>query len=138
MDEKYFQTPQDASRNLHFLGLLWNDLILRLGKLREDDNRNWSFREVAKHLAKRNAFAIRAEVAGPVIAKYIDATKTLEIHRNRAVAHLTKQGLSDLRPISEVTELVRQAVEIADLLHGEVNSYMIDGVDLRRSVLGPK
>jgi hypothetical protein len=124
-------------RNIKFVQLLLNDIVLRLVKYRDDDNRNWSFREVAKYLSKRKAYAARATEASAAIAKFVQRTKRLEDFRNRAIAHLTKQGPVGVSLPPDVTDAIRLALDIVDTLSGERNQYTLGAISLREVVLGP-
>jgi len=123
-------------RNIKFLQLLLNDIVMRLGKFRDDDNRSWSFREVAKYLSKKKAYAARAAAATQAIATYAQKTKKIEDFRNRSIAHLTKQGPAGVSLPLDVMEAIRLAVAIVDTLAGERNRYILGTVSLRHAVLG--
>ena len=119
------------TRNLKVVALLVNDIIVRLGKFREDDNRNWSFREVSKALEKRASTASRAVAAGPAIKEFLQNSKRLEDYRNFTVAHLPKRGAAHLKPLTELYQLVTLAVKVVDILAGEKNQYKVGEVNLR-------
>lgn len=123
-------------RNLKILALLHNDIIVRLGKFREDDNRNWSFRQVAKYVGMTTTTADRAADATPLIKEFVQTSDLLKDYRNHAVAHLTKRGTSHLAPLTEINRLVALAIRVVDVLSGERNEYRVGEVDLRREVLG--
>ncbi len=123
-------------RSTKVVALLVNDIIVRLGKFREDDNRNWGFREVAKLLGKRTSTASHAVAAAPAIDEFMQGSKRLEDYRNLAVAHLPKRGAAHLHPLTELYRLVALAVRIVDTLAGEKNAYRFGEVDLRKEVMG--
>ena len=119
------------ARNLKVVTLLVNDIIVRLGKFREDDNRNWSFREVSKALAKSTVTDSRAVAVGPAIKEFLQNSKWLKDYRNLAVAHLPKRGAANLKPLTELYQLVTLAVKVVDILAGEKNQYKVGEVNLR-------
>lgn len=121
-------------RETKVTSLLVNDVIVRLGKFRDDDNRDWSFRQAAKALKKKSSMASRAALAEPLIEKFIEKSKRLEDYRNLVVAHLPKRGTGHLKPLTDLFDLVLLAVQVVDALSGEINVYRIEHIDLRREV----
>ena len=129
--QSYGDDPLANLRETKVMALLFNDVVLRLGKFRDDDNRTWSFRKAAKYLGKRVQSAPRAVAAKPLIAKFIERTKRLDDWRNLAIAHLPKRGASHLEPVTDLLIIVSLAVKIVDTLAGEENRYCVGTVDLR-------
>ena len=121
-------------RNTKMIALLVNDIVVRLGKFREEDNRNWSFREAAKALRKKTSSAGRAAAAEQPIQEFVQGSKKLEDYRNVAIAHLAKRGASHLKPLTELYQLVALAVNVVDILSGEKNEYRVGEVDLRSGI----
>lgn len=132
--QKYSDSTLENHRETKITALLVNDIVIRLGKFRDDDNRTWNFREVAKYLGKRVESASRSAVAKPFIDTFIQRTKHLAEIRNLAVAHLPKRGSNHLKPLTELRELIGLAVEIVDVLAGEECSYIIETIDLRAAI----
>ncbi|MCB9106563.1 MAG: hypothetical protein H6633_20305 [Anaerolineales bacterium] len=122
-------------RTLKFIELLIGDIILRLCKFRDNDSRSLSFEQAIKDLRKRSATKGRVEGLEPVIKKYKVTTQNIENHRNSYIAHLSKRDRTHLKPTSEIYEAIQLAVQIVDTLSGEQNSYSIEGIDLRKTVL---
>jgi len=88
--QNYGDSILENHREVKIASLLVNDIIVRLDKFRDDDNRNWSFREVAKYLGKRAESASRSDEAKPFIDIFIQRTKHLAEIRNL----LTRQSIT--------------------------------------------
>ena len=128
-------TTIENLRAIHILGLLHKDIIIRLCKLDEDDNRSWSFRQAYKKLRKRkDANLEKPEVEG-LLQRFRDLVRPLREHRDRYIAHLSTRDRADLLGGVQLPPAVRLAIELGDLLAGEVNSYKIEDFDLRADAL---
>src|SRR5205814_9173040 len=97
-------TTYENMRELKFVQLLINDLILGLCKLRDDNSNSFCFPQVLKMLRKRAASKDLVVNLEPEIKRYNLITHNLEIHRNTYIAHLAKRGTSHLKPPSGILE----------------------------------
>lgn len=128
--------PLKYLQMMKFVGLLTNDVILRLCKFRDDDSRSLSFKQVFKDLRKRSATSARAENLESMIKRYKSVTQNIENHRNTYIAHLSKRDRTHLKPPIEIIEAIHLSIEITDALSDSQNSYIIEGIDLRKTILG--
>ena len=123
-------------RELKVISLLSNDVILRLGKFRDDDNRSWSFTQAAKALRKKSSTSRLAAAAEPIIEEFLQCTKRLEDYRNLSVAHIAKRGAGHLQPLTDLYRIVGIAVRVVDELSGGKQLYTAFEINLREQVLG--
>jgi len=117
----------EALEMLVCIQTLTNDIILRLCKLDDDDNRNWSFREVLKKLRKRRVSTLVYKEAEKDLKRYRSIINDMKTHhRNVSIAHLAKSRPPQFKPAFKMKDAIRLAVKICDALHGEKVSYKID------------
>jgi len=134
------QKPElsDSSSNMEttwFIHLLYNDIIIRLCKFRDKDNRSWSFNQAHKKLRKRSTSNISANDLADKIQSYRKATVNIDNHRNIYIAHRSKRDREHLKP-PDLLSLIRMAVGIVDDLSEPRPSYRLLDIDLRVEVLG--
>ncbi len=122
-------------RNVKLCQLLINDVVMRLCKFRDDDNRNWGFREVEKYMLKRSQLIDRATQAREPIKRFLASTRNLEAYRSQAIAHLAKQGASGIKFSTDLRNAVGLAVAVVDALSGKTLQYSLLTVDLRHTIL---
>jgi len=128
------EQPQEPTSTLEglkttkFLSLLTDDIVLRLCKLRDKDPRAVSFESAAKRLG-------RIPLLAQPLEDYRKLTDSLKEHRDKRIAH-REQCRPQLEPLVQLLEAVRLAARIVDLLQGQHNTYAVEGLNLRREVLG--
>jgi len=124
--------PVSNLRSMKIIQLLHNDIILRLCKFRDKDPRSLSFDQLLKQEKKSNDNSnSKLKTLTDRVKKYRDLTKNIENHRESYVAHLSKRGNEHLKPLAELQEAIKLALELTDDFWGEENQYKIEGVDLR-------
>ena len=84
-------------------------------------------------VAQRKRTATAGQVVGIAarIKKFTGLTENLEKHRDSYIAHPAKSGRSRLKPATEISAAVREAVGIVDNLPEEKVSVIAFGVDFR-------
>lgn len=122
--------PLSNLRSMKIVQLLHNDIILRLCKFRDEDSRSLSFHQLLK-LKRESIDDSKLNVLTDKVKKYRNLTKNIENHRDCYVAHLSKRGNEHLKPVAELQEVIRMALELTDDFWGEENQLKIEGVDLR-------
>lgn len=117
----------EALEMLVSIQTLTNDIILRLCKLDDDDNRNWSFREVLKKLRKQRVSTVIEKEVEKDLKRYRLLINNLKIHhRNVSITHLAKTPPQPFKPTFQMKDAILLAVKIHDTLHGEKVTYTID------------
>ena len=115
---------------MHVIGLLHDDIILRLCKLDEDDCRSWSFAQAFKKLRKRSPPAFDETIVEQNIYAFRVLVVPLRQHRDSRIAHRLKRDGGFLKP-PILLPAIGLAVEIADALSGEKAQYEFLDLDLR-------
>ncbi len=118
-------------KTMKVVSLLTDDIILRLCKLRDNDGRTLSFNQLSRHCSQGIADRARERDIRAKIRRFRGLTENLENHRNSYIAHLSSEPRSHLSPTTEIYDALREALEIWDILKGEVVSYKIVDLDLR-------
>lgn len=117
----------EALEMLVCIQALTNDIILRLCKLDDDDNRNWSFREVFKKDRKKRVSTLVDKEVEKDLKRYRSIINDMKIHhRNVSIVHLAKSRPLQFKPAFQMKDAIRLAVKICDALYGEKVSYKID------------
>ncbi len=123
--------PIENLKSLKLISLLTDDIILGLCKLGDADNRTASFFSQFNSIVHPT----RNDELGVRITHYVQRTKGLRRHQNWRIAHLSSEDRGKPTPLIELFDLVREAVEIWDVMSGDVKEYRLLEIDLREAVL---
>jgi len=126
----------DAIENLksmHVTFVLTNDLILGLCRLMDENSRTIGIRRYKNSRSRASSDHTVVRVKRRRLADFMK--KALK-HRNCYLAHLSADDRSNLPPLTELYQALKDVVDIWDALMGERVSYSVCEIDLRSAVLG--
>lgn len=121
----------EALGRIKVMGLLVDDILLRLAKLGETKRGTWNFSQVLKQLPTGDNS--RVSDLRKRIAEYQKRIATIVTHRNRRIAHVSKHSAADLESPLEIRAALREAVSLLDDLAGDRHEFFVSKLDLRAS-----
>lgn len=108
--------------------LLWQDIVLRLTKLDDDDSRSWSFMAVYQKEKKRAETKDQVRQMKVLLKEYGEVISHAKLqHRNTYIAHLAKTYPEKAEKPTDVRKAIAKAVEIVDVLAGRRVEYSSAG-----------
>jgi len=120
-------TQLDLAENLILLEALTQQVVLRLCRLDDDQNKAKWFRRVTKYMEAKHEPQDRIKKANALIKKYRDDIQHLKIyHRNKYIGHLQEaESATPKTPFfpPKIKEATDTAIALVDILANEQVTY---------------